>query len=176
VPTLRALLASLVLLAPSVVWAVEDAASTPFNAPWWGPESTTLYAGFFGLRSPDQWDNALVGLEVRGGSFWWDLHVMSGALAASDGSAYFYFGALADVPVSVVHFILSFAPGLYAAGMDHNLGFPLIFRSTAEISFAVADGLRFGVSFSHLSNGGLAHANPGIETLSLTVTVFALPY
>ncbi len=102
---------------------------------------------------------------------------MTGALSASDGSAYFYLGILADIPVAnVLHIILSFAPGFYSPGTDHNLGYPLIFRSTVEISFPVARSFRLGVSASHMSNGKLAVQNTGVETLSLTLTALALPY
>jgi lipid A 3-O-deacylase len=102
---------------------------------------------------------------------------MAGALAASDGNVYGYIGVIADVPVQhVVHLILSFAPGLSASGNDHYLGIPLDFRSTAEVAFAITPGARLGVSFSHMSNGKLAAPNPGVETLSLTLTVLALPY
>jgi len=102
---------------------------------------------------------------------------MTGALAASDGSAYFYLGVLLDVPIAnVLHIILSFAPGYYSVGADHNLGYPLIFRSTLEISFAITGSVRLGVSASHMSNGKLAVQNTGVETLSLMVTVLALPY
>lgn len=102
---------------------------------------------------------------------------MAGALSASDGNVYAYLGVLADLPAGrVVHFILSFAPGLSVSGTDHYLGIPLIFRSTAEVSFAITQGARLGVSFSHMSNGKIAAPNPGVETLSLTLTVFALPY
>ncbi len=136
-----------------------------------------MYGGFYGLRGPERWQDGFFGLELRGGHFWWELRVISGALSASDGSAYFYLGILADIPVaSLLHIILSFAPGFYSAGTDHNLGYPFIFRSTVEISFAVTRSVRLGVSASHMSNGRLAVQNTGVETLSLTVTVFALPY
>jgi hypothetical protein len=116
-------------------------------------------------------------LEFRGGPFWWELRLMSGALAASDGNFFVYAGVLADVPVwTVVHLILSFAPGLGASGTDHALGIPLDFRSTAEISVRITAATRLGVSFSHMSNGKFAAPNPGVETLSLTITVLALPY
>ncbi len=102
---------------------------------------------------------------------------MSGALTASDGNVYGYLGVLADVPAGrIVHLILSFAPGLSASGTDHYLGFPLIFRSTAEVSVAITSGARLGLSFSHMSNGKLATPNTGVETLALTLTIFALPY
>ena len=115
--------------------------------------------------------------EIRGGPFWWQFRLISGALAASDGNFFAYAGVLLDIPAwSVLHLILSFAPGFSASGTNHYLGFPLIFRSSAEISFRITEGTRLGISFSHMSNGKLAAPNPGVETLSLTVTVLALPY
>lgn len=136
-----------------------------------------MYGGVYGLRSPQPWQDGLFGLELRGGHFWWELRVIAGALSASDGSGYFYLGILADIPVAqVLHIVLSFAPGLYSAGSVHVLGYPLIFRSTLEVSVAVAQSVRLGVSASHMSNGKLARQNPGVETLSLTVTVLAVPY
>ena len=174
---LRAFVASAVLLAAQPAWCGDEAGPSAFKAPWWGPETAALYAGFYGLRGPQVWNDAFVGLEVRGGSFWWELHLMSGALAASDGNVYGYIGVIADVPVfHILHLILSFAPGISASGTDHYLGFPLIFRSTAEVALAITQGARLGVSFSHMSNGKLATPNTGVETLSLTLTVLALPY
>jgi hypothetical protein len=165
------------MLAAVPAWAESEATPSVSQAPWWGPESAVLYGGFYGLRGPPKWEDVFAGIEVRGGSFWWDLHVISGALAASDGNSFFYLGVIADVPLfNVVHVILSFAPGLSSSGTDHYLGFPLIFRSTGEVAFAVTKDVRLGTSFSHMSNGKLAHSNTGVETLSLTLTVLALPY
>jgi len=174
---LRASVAASLLLAAPLAQGSEPQASSGFTAPWFGPESAVLYGGFYGLRGPTKWEDIFTGLEFRGGPFWWELRLITGALAASDGNFFAYFGVLADVPVwNLIHFILSFAPGYSSSGTDHYLGFPLIFRSTAEISFRITDGTRLGVSFSHMSNGKLAAPNPGVETLSLTVTVLALPY
>ena len=175
--TLRALVAGAVLLAALPAHGSDAGAPQPWSAPWWGPESVAVYGGFYGLRGPQHWQDAFFGLEIRGGHFWWELRVMAGALAASDGSAYAYLGILADVPIaSVLHIILSFAPGYYSVGTDHNLGYPLIFRSTVEVSVAVTRSVRLGISASHMSNGKLAVQNTGVETLSLTLTVLALPY
>jgi len=175
--TLRALVAGAVLLMALPARCSDERTPRAFTAPWWGPESAVLYSGLFGLRGSREWRDAFFGLELRGGHFWWELRVMSGALSASDGSGYFYIGVLADVPIAnILHVVLSFAPGLYSAGADHKLGYPLIFRSTVELSFAVARTVRIGVSASHMSNGKLASQNTGVESLSLTVTLFALPY
>jgi Lipid A 3-O-deacylase (PagL) len=175
--TLRAFVAGTVLVAALPAWCSDAEGPGAFRAPWWGPEASVVYAGFYGLRGPPKWEDAFVGLEIRGGRFWWELHLNSGALAASDGNAFVYLGVLADVPIGdVVHLVLSFAPGISSSGTDHYLGNPLIFRSTAEVSFTIAERTRLGVSFSHMSNGKLAAPNPGVETLSLTLTVLALPY
>ena len=174
---LRALVAGAVLLVALPAWCSDQEGTRPFSAPWWGPESVALYAGVYGLRGPEKWEDGFFGLELRGGHFWWELRLITGALSASDGSGYFYVGVLADIPVAnVLHIILSFAPGVYSGGTDHQLGFPLIFRSSVEFSVAVTRSVRLGVSASHLSNGKLAHQNTGVESLSLTVTVLALPY
>jgi hypothetical protein len=175
--TLRAFVAGILLLGALPAQAAEDGTpASGFRAPWWGPESSVLYGGFYGLRGPQKWEDVFAGLEIRGGPFWWELRLITGALAASDGNAFAYVGVLADMPISFVHLIVSFAPGASSSGTDHYLGFPLIFRSTAEIAFAITPRTRLGISFSHMSNGKLAAPNPGVETLSLTFTVLALPY
>lgn len=174
---LRAFVAGTLLLAALPARCSEPESTEAFKAPWWGPESSVLYAGFYGLRGPPKWNDAFNGLEFRGGPFWWQLRLIAGALAATDGNFFAYAGVLADIPAwDVVHFILSFAPGYSASGGDHYLGFPLIFRSTGEIAFRITARTRLGISFSHMSNGKLAKSNTGVETLSLTLTVLALPY
>jgi len=175
--TLRGLVAGAILLSALPAWCSDEEGTRAFTAPWWGLDSATMYAGFYGLRGPQAWDEGLLGLELRAGHFWWELRLMTGALAASDGSAYFYAGLLADIPIAnVLHVILSIAPGLYSPGSVHQLGFPLIFRSTVELSVSVSHLVRLGVSASHMSNAKLAFQNPGVESLSLTLTVLALPY
>jgi hypothetical protein len=177
VPTLRALVASATLLATPAAWCADEGAPPAFTAPWWGPEAAVLTVGTFGLRAPRQPNALLAGLEIRGGPFFWELRLMSGVLAAADGSAYVYLGVLMDFPANeLIHFVVSFSPGLYHAGFDHNLGLPLIFRSAGEIAFAVTASTRVGVSFSHMSNGTLAKPNGGVETLSLTLTFLTTPY
>lgn len=174
---LRAFVAGTLLFAAPPAWCSDAEKPSPFQAPWWGPESATVYGGSYGIRGPEKWEDVFTGLEIRGGPFWWELRVITGALAASDGNFFAYAGVLADIPAwNVIHFILSFAPGYSVSGTDHYLGFPLIFRSTAEVSFRMTAQARLGVSFSHMSNGRLAAPNPGVETVSLTLTLFALPY
>ena len=174
-PTVRAVVASAVVLSASGAWCADPGRPGQFQAPWWGPEAAVLSFGSFGLRHPPV--DPFAALEVRAGSFFWYLHLMSGVLGAEDGSGYVYLGVALDFPAAdVIDFVLSFAPGLYHAGPNHNLGYPLIFHSSVEVAFTVAPGFRLGLAFSHMSNGKLATPNPGVETLSLTFTFLALPY
>jgi len=175
VPTLRAVVASAVMLSASSALCADAERPGQFQAPWWGPEAAVLSFGSFGLRHPPS--DPFAALEVRAGSFFWYLHLMSGVLGAEDGSAYFYVGVALDFPAAdILDFVLSFAPGLYHAGPNHNLGYPLIFHSAVEVAVTLAPRLRLGLAFSHMSNGKLASPNPGIETLSVTLTFLALPY
>jgi hypothetical protein len=53
-----------------------------------------------------------------------------------------------------------------------DLGFPLEFRTGAELSFAFRDKSRLALQFTHLSNGGIAPDNPGTENIAL---IFGIP-
>lgn len=66
---------------------------------------------------------------------------------------------------------LHLMPGLYAQGSGPDLGYPLEFRSGAEIGYQTKNGLRMGVSFDHRSNGDISSVNPGLETFQFRVTV-----
>jgi len=54
---------------------------------------------------------------------------------------------------------------------NRDLGSPIEFRSSLEVSRRIVSPVRLLVSFSHLSNGGLTHHNPGVETLMLGLEV-----
>jgi hypothetical protein len=58
-----------------------------------------------------------------------------------------------------------FAPGIVLAQGHRDLGSPLEFRSSIELSRLLVPPVRLAISFSHISNGGLTHHNPGAETL-----------
>ncbi|HXX32519.1 MAG TPA: acyloxyacyl hydrolase [Myxococcaceae bacterium] len=169
-PTLRAVAASAVLLSSSAAWCAEASDPPPVRSHWWEPEAMVLYGGSYGLRVPHQPNELMVAVELRTWSFFWYLHLMSGLLGAGDGSGYFYVGLTLDFPVDLLHFLVSFSPGLYNGGAHHDLGYPLIFRSAAEISLTIVHGVGLGVAFSHMSNGRLATRNSGVETLCATLT------
>ncbi len=89
-----------------------------------------------------------------------------GVMATTTGSAYFYGGIAFDIflfPQLV--FTPSFAPGIYIKGGGMELGLPLEFRSSAELSYRFKNRSRFGAMFYHISNASLGFRNPGTECL-----------
>lgn len=66
---------------------------------------------------------------------------------------------------------LSFLPGVHVQGSGPDLGFPIEFRSGAEIGWQARSGLRIGVSYDHRSNGDITSVNPGMETLQLRMHI-----
>lgn len=66
------------------------------------------------------------------------------------------------------HFIPSVGVGLYDEGSsDLDLGHTVEFRSQLEIAKELDQENLLGLSFSHLSNGGMDNTNPGVEVLNL---------
>jgi len=64
----------------------------------------------------------------------------------------------------------SFTPGLYMRGNEVDLGYPLEFRSGAEIGVRLAQGWQASVLYDHRSNAGLGDINPGLETIQLKIS------
>jgi len=89
-----------------------------------------------------------------------------GVLAGSSGGGYLFTGVVLELPLPE-GFQLSpgFAPGIVLSQGNRDLGSPIEFRSSIELSRQIVSPVRLFVSFSHLSNGGLTHHNPGVETL-----------
>ena len=65
---------------------------------------------------------------------------------------------------------LSLLPGLYAQGSGPDLGHTIEFRSGAEIGYLARNGIKYGISYDHRSNGDISNVNPGLETLTFRVT------
>lgn len=96
-----------------------------------------------------------------------------GAMATTRGSGYLYAGIAFDIflfPELV--FTPSFAPGLYIKGGGMELGFPVEFRSSAELSYRFKNKSRIGAMFYHMSNASIGFRNPGTECL---VFFFGIP-
>ena len=66
-----------------------------------------------------------------------------------------------------INLIMSFVPGIYHQGEDHNLGGWLMFRSGLSFEYRLSDSLAFGISYDHRSSGDIWEYNPGMETLRI---------
>lgn len=56
-----------------------------------------------------------------------------------------------------------FMPGVYVQGNDKKLGFPIEFKSGAEIGATFANKSKLSVYFSHRSNADFGDINPGMN-------------
>lgn len=63
--------------------------------------------------------------------------------------------------------------GGYSAGGGQSLGHVILFRTGGTLSLRFDNHARVGLGVHHLSNLGLGHRNPGVETVGL---YFALPF
>jgi lipid A 3-O-deacylase len=97
-----------------------------------------------------------------------------GIMATTEKSIYVYGGIAFDFffPNHIV-FTPSFAPGFYHKGDGKDLGLPLEFRSSLELSYRFEDASRVGAMFYHMSNASLGHKNPGTECL---VFFYSFPF
>ncbi len=94
------------------------------------------------------------------------LNQIIGITTTSKMSNSIYFGLCKEIIFDSYFITPSFAIGLYEKGAGKDLGNHLEFRSQVEISYFIKKGLRVGMNFNHISNGGFADYNPGVESLS----------
>lgn len=89
-----------------------------------------------------------------------------GLMGTEEGAVYTFGGIAFDLFLGR-HFVFtpSFAPGIYFDGNGKKLGFPLQYRSTAELSYRFCNEMRLGAQFYHVSNGSVGWKNPGAESL-----------
>ena len=97
---------------------------------------------------------------------------LAGIMATTRKSSYYYGGIAFDIFITPsIVFTPSFAPGIYVKGDGKNLGFPLEFRSSAELSYRFKNCTRLGAMFYHMSNASIGHKNPGTECLVFFLAV-----
>lgn len=96
-----------------------------------------------------------------------------GVSVTDEGSAWVGFGATytGKFARDRGYVQLHLMPGLYARGSGPDLGFPIEFRSGAEIGYEARNGIRVGISYDHRSNADIKSVNPGLETIQLRVSV-----
>ena len=61
----------------------------------------------------------------------------------------------------------SFGVGLYSHKGGIKLGSPVEFKSKLELNYRIKNNRFLGISFSHISNGGIDEKNPGAELVTI---------
>jgi hypothetical protein len=129
------------------------------------PGAVGLFGGLWGLPTNEPHEVA-VQLEYRFGVHWWWLRPLGGMLLSSEGTQVVYAGLLLEVPLPWGFVVApGVAPGLRILKGERDLGATILFKSSIEVSFPIASGLRAAASFAHISNAKLGSPNPGVETL-----------
>lgn len=103
----------------------------------------------------------------------WGIKPWFGIEMTSEASFWGGFGFERDFFVSDNIFITpSLGAGFYAqGGSDHDLDYPLEFRSQLLVGYETDEANRFGVSLSHLSNASLGDKNPGTEVVNFYYSI-----
>jgi lipid A 3-O-deacylase len=140
-----------------------------------GDESGALLrVGIGGADGTDR-NGGAAALEIswRGVDPWvWRLRPEAGALTDSEGALYAYGGV--HLPVELFPRLTldaSFGVGTYHSGHGVDLGSVLQFRSGAGLGWRVVGAHRLTIEIFHLSNAGIGRRNPGVEVLSIGVSV-----
>jgi lipid A 3-O-deacylase len=131
--------------------------------------SFAIATGQYGMRK--EVSHAL-GIELQIRTPWrWNLfRPVAGLLTSSAGGAYLYSGFVIELTLPLgLQLSPGFAPGIALAGTEGDLGYPIEFRSSLELSIAAGERLRVGIAFSHISNARLGDRNPGVEVLVLGI-------
>lgn len=93
------------------------------------------------------------------------------AFESTEHDQFYAFGMCADFPFA--HgwvFTPSIGAAIYQENDGLGLGYPLEFRTMAEVTFGHG-GRRFGASFGHYSNAYLGESNRGTEFLKAVLIV-----
>lgn len=118
-------------------------------------------------------DPGIAGLEFR-----WPLSgrrpltTAAGIAGAESGASFVYFDLHYDHWLNE-RWLLSPSVGVGRFHADDfiDLGHPLEFRSGIEIAYRFDNNVRAGLVLLHFSNGGISEPNPGVEELSITLSV-----
>ena len=97
-------------------------------------------------------------------SFIGKIKPVTGFMITSDAASYLYTGIQAEYDLGKLNITPSFTPGLYNEGDGKDLGHLIEFKSELQLSFDISDSSELGLSYNHVSNGGLGDINPGADS------------
>ncbi|MBF8263381.1 MAG: hypothetical protein HW387_1046 [Parachlamydiales bacterium] len=137
------------------------------------PDQVSIYAGAFDLLR--DWHRTFeMGVEYKFAQSWsgpihfLEFRPLLGIMANAQKSTYLYGGINFDLyPADWLVIAPGFALGWYHQAEGKNLGFPVEFRTSIEMSWQFPNSSRLGVRFYHLSNANFSSRNPGEESLVL---------
>ena len=141
------------------------------------PPKVAVGAGAFDI-TPGNHRDSKTAAEFRGeyrfGDMFWIVAPFVGVQGTSDGAFYGYGGLGFDVNFTP-NLVLTpnVAAGYFAPGSGTRLGYPLEFRSGAELAWRFADMSRLGVAVHHISNAGLGKHNPGEQEV---LVMYSFPF
>lgn len=158
------------LLAAALSAAAINGVPRPASAD--DPSFLSLAAGYHDFNR-QQDEAAELRMEYRSDYKLWIFKPFASVAGTSSGSFFLGVGILFDLYFGRrVVFTGSFAPNFYVQGSsDVDLGYPLEFRSQAELAYRFDNRSRLGIAVSHYSNAGLGDHNPGTETLSVYYSI-----
>jgi len=130
--------------------------------------SMVIATGQYGMRK--EIPHSLgIDMEIRPPWRWSLVRPTIGLLTSANGGAYVFSGLVVQISLPAgFQLTPGFAPGVVLASGGGDLGYPIEFRSSLELSLSLGDAMRVGLVFSHISNARLGEHNPGVETLMLS--------
>ena len=139
---------------------------------------TPAYAGEFvvGIGTNDFNDNsdAQLEIEILSDPFTeiWGADISYGGVLVRDnaGDTFVGVGLSAIRPIGDGPWFVEggFFPGIFDEGTDEtDLGNPLEFRTVIGVGRAITERTKLSIGLSHLSNGGLADSNPGVNKFTV---------
>jgi lipid A 3-O-deacylase len=148
--------------------------------PVWARDAQSRHAGSFSVGAGTfnmghAHSSAGLGLEYRLDSRSWlpresarfALIPTVGITGTSKDAFFAYAGVRSDLDLTRRWRLTpGFAVGAYDRNGDIDLGGPIEFRSSLDVSTALGNGKRVGVTLYHVSNARLYDRNPGINALA----------
>jgi lipid A 3-O-deacylase len=140
-----------------------------------GPPRLEFGAGAFDLRPSGRPHAATAGdfrAEYHFGDVVWAFSPFIGAEVTTSAATYAYVGLGIDFNLAPNWVVTpNGAGGFFQRGFGSPMGSWFEFRTGLEVAYKFEDQSRFGLAFHHMSNAGLAHTNPGQESLVLTYQI-----
>jgi len=145
------------------------------------PLSLTVGAGYYNILNDkgdkqdldrDKGGAGIGRVELRFNQEFLRIRPFVGVEGTTDSAAYIYGGGMFDVRFGE-HFILSpnAAVGAYFDGDGRRMGSTVEFRTGVEAAWEFDNKMRIGAAFHHISNAGIGDVNPGVETLTLNLSI-----